>query len=105
MKKARVNWQPPPVECRVVPLNPTLQPAVSNLELALDSDVQIIADVSREDFFNIITDDAWYYVHVYGNAIYLVEYLPLAEQSVREGSRVKSPEPENRLKEAHTVSG
>ena len=86
-------------------MNPTLDPIVPELEGALESNVQIIADVSREDFFNIITEDAWYYVHVFGNAIYLVEYLQLAKQPVPSECSDKSLQPKTPLKRAHVFSG
>ena len=105
MKRARVPWQPP-AQCRIVALKPTLQPHVSELERELDQKIQIVADIKREDFFNIITEDVWYYIHVYGSTIYLVESLPLATQPIRKRSRGKSPDDleQGSLMEAHAVS-
>ena len=85
-------------------LKPPLQPHVSELERELNRGTQIVADPKREDFFNIITEDAWYYIHVYGSAIYLVEYLPLARQQ-RKVARDAPEVDEDTLKEPQPVSG
>ena len=82
MNRPKIAWQPP-AHYRIVALNPTLEPHVRSLENALDGEIQIAMDIKREDFFNIITEDAWYYIHVYGHTIYLVECLPLARQLAR----------------------
>ena len=105
MKRSKVVWQPP-AHCRIMALNSTLQPHVHRLERALDREIQIVADIKREDFFNIITEDAWYYIHLYGSAIYLVAYLPLARQPARKVAGDATEVDENRLlKEPQVVSG
>ena len=105
MKRSKVTWRPPD-HCRMIALNSTLQPHVRRLERALDRDIQIVTDTKREDFFDIITEDGWYYIHVYGSAMYLVEYLPLVRQpacNVNTGDAAEVEE--DLLTEPQVVSG
>ncbi len=92
MNRSTVSWQPPS-HFRIVPMKTALEPYVRELEVALDSELQIVSDVKRRDFFNIVTDEAWFYVHVHREAIYLVGHQRLSD----------NPEDERRPEESSTT--
>ncbi len=83
MNRSTVSWRPPD-HFRIVPLNPTLQPRVSELRAALDNERQIVPDTKREDFFSLVTNGAWFYVHIHGAVVYLVGHQRLDSRTANE---------------------
>jgi hypothetical protein len=59
---------------RVVALKPDFEVHTNELERAIEEGIPAYPDPARADFYDVVLDDRWAYIHVYraGHTVYLV---------------------------------
>jgi hypothetical protein len=63
---------------QVVPLKPQFNEHTSELRRAIQEGASVYPDSARPDFYHVLLEQGWAYIHVYrdGRAVYLVAQFP-----------------------------
>ena len=77
---------------RVVALKAELGEHAIELERAVQEGILVYPDLARADFYDVVLDEGWAYIHVYpeGHAVYLVAHSLSALTSFSTDGSVKS---------------